>query len=94
MLEKLSGFVDDNSQNRMQDARQNEINRLLDQRKLLLDKKGKDDPEILAINKRLLELTGSRAANKFATETKSQVEGVLSGATDAHMNDLNNERRM
>lgn len=56
------------------------------------------DPNVVAINERLLELAGPRAASKFVAETKSQIEGVLSGATDQDsiheiLRDLNNTRQ-
>lgn len=92
MSEQLSGYAENTSQHRMEDTRQAEINRLLDERqkvvtelqKQLLDSdKVKKHPDVLAINERLLELTGPRAAGKFSEEIKNQVEGEISSAFEA-----------
>lgn len=57
------------------------------------------DPNVLVINERLLELTGPRAAGKFAAGIKSQVENLLLGATDIHnvedfLEDVQHEQRI
>ncbi len=91
MPEKLSAYTEDTPSHRMEDTRQEEINRLLKERETLVSElqellssdEVKEHPDVLAINKRLLELTDSRAAKNFAVETKSQVEEAIFTASEA-----------
>ncbi len=71
----------DSPHRNLSEARNEEINRLIDERQALLSSgKTTEDPDILRINNRLMELTGSRAATNFAKEREAQVENVLSDA--------------
>lgn len=91
MSEKFTGVVVDNSRSVMENTRQAEISRLLDERQKLVSElqqslgadKVKMHPDVLAINKRLLELTDSRGSAKFAQETKQEIEMALADAQDA-----------
>lgn len=74
MSEKLSAFVEENRNNSLEDSRQNETNSLLDQREALIaDGKSKDDPEVLALSQRLMEMTEPAAAKRYA-----ELESLLS----------------
>ncbi len=77
--------LDEDLASKQIDALRNaEINKLLDQRQqFLASGKIKEDPDILAINQRLIELTDSRAPKNFATDIKDQTEDVLSGALES-----------
>ncbi|MFA6252813.1 MAG: hypothetical protein WCV69_00895 [Patescibacteria group bacterium] len=66
MTEKLSGFVEDTPRHRVEDARQEEINKLYDERqKLIAQGVADDDKRILILSQRLTELTAPGAAQKF-----------------------------
>lgn len=68
MPEKLSGFAEDNLQNRIEDSRQQEINDLLTQRQeFIASGIAKDDESVKALNQRLLELTSPEGVDKFGT---------------------------
>jgi hypothetical protein len=65
-------------------VRNAEINKLLDQRKILLvSGKIKEDPDILAINQRLIELTDPKKFAAYSTAVEDQVEGVMTSALES-----------
>lgn len=85
MTEKLSGFVEDTPQHRAEDARQEEINRLYDERQeLIAQGVAEDDKRILSLNRCLEEwttpgaTTNARAVENLINSSKSR--DVLSSA--------------
>ncbi len=77
MTEKLSGFFEDTPQHRVEDARQDEINKLYDERQeLIAQGVAEDDKRILALNRRLEEwttpgaTTGARAVENLINSSK------------------------
>ncbi len=79
MTEKLSGFVEDTPRHRAEDARQDEINKLYDERQgLIAQGVAEDDKRILALSRRLTELTAPGAAAKF-----QEVENLINSPREA-----------
>lgn len=89
MTEKLSGFVIDTPQHRAEDARQDEINKLNDERQeLIAQGVAEDDKRILSLNRRLTELTAPGAAAKFQeVENLINSPREVTGVTDPSSTD-------
>jgi hypothetical protein len=82
----------DSPHRKLAEARNEEINRLLGERQALLDQgKKTEDPGILSINNRLMELTGSRAASNFAKEKEDKSNQVERESSEASKADKVNE---